>query len=102
SDAVVKPERFAIAVRPVSALHAAGQLDDAACRLVQQRALCVARDFEPSLRFRVDEEHRMDGRFSRSAELPFGGIALLGISQHTRSIRTRDTLLELERKGVEN
>ena len=41
-DAVVKPERLVVALRAVAALHTARQLDDAAGRQGDERALRVA------------------------------------------------------------
>src|SRR5258708_4414297 len=84
-DAVVESERLVIALGSVTALHAAGHLDDAASRVVKKRALCQAGSFERRLRRRVNDKDRMDGRFRGAAQFPFGGIALLGISKDFRS-----------------
>ena len=101
-DTVVKPERLVIALGSVSGLHATGQLDDAACRVDEERALRTARVLEPFIRFRVNDQDCMDGRLPRPAQLPFDRVALFGIAKNSRTVRVGDPLLELERKRVEN
>ena len=72
-DAVVKPERLVVALGAVAALHAAGQLDDTAARLGDERALRVAGGVELGGRDRVNEDDGMERRERRAAKFPLAG-----------------------------
>ena len=80
----------------------AGKLDDTSCSVVQERALHVAGGLEPFLRRRMNDNDRMDRRLTSSAQFPFDRIALLCISEDSRSVRVRDSFLELGGKSAQH
>ena len=69
-DAVVKAKRFMIPVGPVAALHRAGELGHATCRLGEQRTLCLAGAFERSRRDRMNDDDRMNRRLCACRRIP--------------------------------
>ena len=101
-DAVVKAERLVIAVGPVSALHRAGEFDDASCRLCEQRALCLAGAFERSRRDRMNDHDGMNRRLRGAAQFPVARIALFRVAENFRSVLARNPFLEFDGERAEH
>ena len=100
-DAVVKPERLMIPVGPVAALHRAGELGHATCRLREPRTLCLACAFECSRRDRMNEDDGMNRRLCGTAEFPVARGAFFRVAENFRTVLARHPFLELDRERAE-